>query len=631
MIRKMQAIAIIAISLLIIAIGFKLHYHCKNPVESRTVNGTHVYLFNDILTEEDYLAVKPERNIGFLEARFSNHAIIRYEWPAQNPSTAQFSTWTDSSGRRKLLPVIVVRIGSPAGSEVILPLGKDYHSRTGSMDSSVCLNQIITNSGSTSVKLTNYPLHPAPVSGASTIELAAEFKLRDIAYPTSIDSAHVQTDEYICPSSDGLHLAVSSISGDLYYLESSRGKPDWNYHVPDGRLGDIVMSADDGFLFVGEHSADGNVYCLNAQTGKLVWKYATSTDIGSFKDSLPDSSTWSESIKPNVRDVIWRNHILFARSRRSRITLVNGMRVKSVISKVIAFREDSGKILWSYPTYGPIEGLQTSALNVSKDGNYVSLALFGSERKANPRILVLDGQTGKAIWDYQTDTISGYFKTSTCYEGLTFSPDSRYAAAALNDGRVLIFNNQASVHEKRGVVLKTVILVEPISAGTVPVTTFPATVKFAADAALVASTGQTHATSQASANLPPIDHPDSNSLFALDMNGELLWKTISGGYPAAFDLKAFDRNEYLAVAFSHNVHTRNISDHGFAVFDIKREGGSSTKIKSFFHTNGICIGARLSPDLSRLFVIEAAVDMDPTEKQDFRGKHRLLIFNLNRE
>jgi hypothetical protein len=244
---------------------------------------------------------------------------------------------------------------------------------------------------------------------------------------------------------------------------------------------------------------------------------------------------------------------------------------------------------------------------------------------------VLDGQTGSLIWDYQCEPASRYFKTSTCYEGLAFSHDSRYAVAALNDGRILFFDNQASVQENRGVLLETVPLVSTIETNTVPVATFPGRNLFTADNILMVSTGQTHATSMANADLPSMYHPDSNSLFALNMNGELLWKTISGGFPAFFDAKAYHRNEYLAVAFSHNVYTRDQNDYGVAVFDLKKEGGYSSKIRAFYHTNGICIYARLSPDLSRLFVIEAIIDRDPTEKQDYRGKHRVLIFNLNHE
>jgi outer membrane protein assembly factor BamB len=622
-------VIIITISLLIIIAGFVRHYHRENPIQVRKDKGLNTFSFDCRLAEDDYLAVKPEGSSDFLEARFSNHFVIRYEWRPHDSTMPQLSKWIDSTGRRKIMPAVTIHVSSPAGSEVILPLGKDFLSRAGSINESVRLQQVITGAGAASVKLTNYPFHSAPVSGTSVVELAAEFKLQDIEQPTTIDSAHVQTDEYICPSSDGRHLAVSSISGDLYYLESVRGKPVWKYHVPDGRLGSVVMSNDDRFVFAGEHSADGNVYCLNAQIGRLVWKHATSADIGSFYDSLPDSSAWSESIKPNVRDVVWRNNVLFVRSRRSRIALVNGRRIKSVISKLMAFRQDNGEMLWSYPAAGCIEGFQTSTIHVSQDGNFVSLALFGSEKDTNPRILVLDGRTGALIWEYQCDAISRYFKTSTCYEGLAFSQDSRYAAAALNDGRLILFDNQASVRERKGIVLKAVPLVAPIATDTIPVAAFPARIMFVANSTLIVSTGQTHTTSLASANLPPINHPDSNSLFALDTNGELLWKTISGGYPAAFDLNASGCDEFLAAAFSHNVHTRSIDDHGFAVFDLKKEGGNSSKMRGFFHTDGICVNARLSPDLRRLFIIEAAVDMDPTDKQDCRGKHRVLIFKLN--
>jgi hypothetical protein len=342
MIRKVQTIGILFISLLIIVAGLARHYHRKDPIERRKDKGLNAFLFDCRLTENDYLAIRTEGPIGFLEAHFPDHTILRYEWPPYDSTAPRLSEWTDSTGRRKTRPVIVIRVALPAGSELIAPLGKDYLSKAGSMDETTRLDRITADCGLTSIQLSNYPFHRAPIRGTSAIELATEFKLQDIKQPTAIDSSHVQTDEYLCPSSDGLHLAVSSISGDLNYLESASGKPIWKFHVPDGRLGDIVMSEGNRFLFVGEHSADGNVYCIDAQTGRPTWKYATSADIGSYNDSLPDSSAWSESTKPNVRDLIGRNSILFVRSRRSRITLENGRRVKSVISKLLAFHQDNG-------------------------------------------------------------------------------------------------------------------------------------------------------------------------------------------------------------------------------------------------------------------------------------------------
>ncbi len=631
MIRGMRRIFLIAVSLLLISAVIARHYHRVPPTGCSWDQAIAVYTFSCKFDEADSLIIRSEGRPGFLEARFSNHAAIRYEWPHGLSAIPIQLKWTDSAGRRKSLPVATVKADLASGQEFVLPLGRDYSSRVGSITERVHLDKILCSSHLSSAHLSNYPFQGSPVSGTSFLSLAAEFKLQDLEEPTTIDSAHVQTWEFICPSFDGRRLAVASMSGDLYLLESSQGKLIWKYHVPDGRLSDAAMSDDDRYVFVGEHSADGSVYCLNSETGRLVWKYSTAADIGSFRDSLPESGAWSASIKPHARDVIWRNQVLFVRARRSRISLIKGKRRKSVISKVYAFRQDNGRVKWTYPAKGSIDGYQTSTLNVSDDGQYVSLATFDSDKRANPRILVLDGETGALIWEFQCDTIKQYFKISTCYEGLAFSPDATLAAAVLNDGRIFYFDNQISAKEKRGVVLKIIPLISPIATGTVPVTTFPGKQFFTRDNSLIISTGQTHTTPLADANMPPVNHPDSNSVFVLDRNGELRWRTSSGGYPAMIDLRSGPGKEYLAVAFSQNIQTRDINNHGFALFDLTRAGGSSAKMRAFYHTDGIAVSSRLSSDLQRLFVIESVIDMDATLKQDYRGKHRMLIFNLNND
>ena len=64
------------------------------------------------------------------------------------------------------------------------------------------------------------------------------------------------------------------------------------------------------------------------------------------------------------------------------------------------------------------------------------------------------------------------------------------------------------------------------------------------------------------------------------------------------------------------------------IFDLNKEGGSFSKVKSFYHTDGICVAAQLSPDLSRLFAIEAVIDMDDSIKVHYKGKHQVLFFDI---
>jgi hypothetical protein len=335
-------------------------------------------------------------------------------------------------------------------------------------------------------------------------------------------------------------------------------------------------------------------------------------------------------VKPNARDVISVGDTVFVRAGRTRIVEINGRREKIKISKIYAFSRDSGSVKWVYPKEGNIERYTSSTLRVSDDGRYVSLVIFEWETGVNPaKAMVFDADNGDLLWEYQCDAPLKYFKTSTCYLGLVFSPDSRYAAMALNDGRMIILDNRESIAERKGIVRNIFSLVLPIEVGSVPVMTYMSRYMFTRDNELIVTTGQTYTTPLAQVRIPPVIHPSASSIFVVDIDGKLLWRLTCGGNPSMFDLRSCAGKEYLAVSFSHNVNTQDINEHGLYVFDIKKMGGSFDKLKAFYHTEGICVAAQLSPDLRRLFAIEAVIDMDDSVKVDYRGKHRVIFFDLD--
>ncbi|MCK5492670.1 MAG: PQQ-binding-like beta-propeller repeat protein, partial [Candidatus Omnitrophica bacterium] len=407
--------------------------------------------------------------------------------------------------------------------------------------------------------------------------------------PATIENSHIQIWENVCTSKDGKYFAVSSYDSYVYFLDSKDGRMLWHYHVPDGKLTSIVISDNGKYVFAGEQSADGNFYCLNADTGKLVWKYSTSSDLGSISDSLPVSGIWTGMVKPNVRDVIIRGDTVYIRSRRTRIIEVDGERQKIKIGRIYAFDYKTGSLKWAYPKDGKMEGYRSSTLHVSANGKYASWVIFDWDKEVNPRVFVFDAGTGNILWQYQCDTVAKYFKTSTAYSGAIFSPDAKFLSVALNDGRLVIFDNNKSLKEGRGVVHNIISLTTPIEAGTVPVMTYMTRSVFTRNNQLVVLTGHTYTTPFASTKQPPLYHPNSTSIFCLNVEGELLWRFTAGSNPSSFDFKYDPGREYLLVSFAHNVRSQDINEHGFYVFDLKKEGGSFSKIKAFYHTDGICV------------------------------------------
>ncbi|MCD4782073.1 MAG: PQQ-binding-like beta-propeller repeat protein [Candidatus Omnitrophica bacterium] len=612
------------------ASGFAfLHFYRINPFKSEENDGLYTYSFNKKFSLNDMLVFKTKSEIEFIELHFSNNRVMRYKHPEHDNNLHSLSRWKDVAGRTRVLPV--VRIQSFFNGEGTINLGKDYYRYAGTINRNTAIEKIVSNVSFDTVFLTNFAINKQTGQTFSFLGKTGEFPLRKIDTPATIEDSHVQIWERVCPSPDGNFFAVSSYDGYVYFLDSKDGRRLWHYHVPDGKLTSIVISENGKYVFAGEQSADGNFYCLNADTGKLVWKYSTSSDLGSISDSLPVSGMWTGMVKPNVRDVITRGDTVYIRSRRTRIIEVDGQRQKVKIGRIYAFDHKTGSLKWAYPKDGKMEGYRSSTLHVSVDGKYASWVIFDWDKEVNPRVFVFDAKTGAMLWQYQCDTVAKYFKTSTAYSGAIFSPDAKFVSVALNDGRLVIFDNKKSLKDGRGVVHNIISLTTPIEAGTVPVMTYMTRSVFTRDNQLIVLTGHTYTTPFASTKQPPLYHPNSTSIFCLNVDGELLWRFTAGSNPSSFDLKYDQDNEYLLVSFAHNVRSQDINEHGFYVFDLTKEGGSFSKIKAFYHTDGICVDAQLAPDLNKIFAIEAVIDMDDTQGVDYRGKHRVSFFGVKHD
>lgn len=626
--KKRKIVFIICLSIAIAGIIF-LRFYRIEPVKISHIDDGYAYSFQKRFSSGDILVFNGPEEISFLELHFSNNRVMRYVNSGSVNNLSHLSKWRDPAGRTRVAPVVVIYF-SPSPKNVI-SVGRDYLRYTGDITRGMILEKIVSNVFLDSIALTNFIMKKKRTPTASCLEKTGEFKLRKIHLPATIEDSHVQTWEYVYPSGDNKFLALSSFDGYVYFIDAESGKLLWNYHIPDGRLTSITMSDDNEYVFVGEQSTDGNVYCFSADKGKIIWKYSTAQDIGSLDDTLLEAGLWSGMVKPNVREVITNGDTLYIRSRRTRLIEANGRREKIKIAKIYAFDRKTGRLKWTYPKNGRLEGYRNSVLRISQDGKYASWVTFDWDKEANPLIFVFNAENGEILWKYQCDTIEKYFKSSTAYAGVAFSIDSHYAAAALNDGRMMVFDNLKSIERGKGVVLNIIKLTVPIEAGTVPVMTYMSRHLFTRDNNLIVSTGNTYTTPFADTKLPPMYHPNATSIFCLNIQGELLWRFTAGGNPNSIDLRYDKNREYLAVSFCHNVRSKDINEHGFYIFDLAKDGGSFSKIKSFYHTDGICVDARLAPDLSRVFAIEAVIDMDLSSKVDYRGEHRLNLFKINHD
>jgi outer membrane protein assembly factor BamB len=596
----------------------------ERPLDHSESNGQWAWTFNHTFSRTTHLQYQGEASPEWIEVTLSNNRVLRY---CSKACGAGVSTWKDVSGRTRVWPVTL--ISRDLASEEWVHIGADFVSHAGSIIDTVRITKIAAPVAFSHIALAKRFISPSGSESRGIVNLAREFPLKKIDQPASIEDGHVQTWEYIAPSPDGACCAVSSFDGNVYVIDAQTSAVIWRYGIPDGTVSTIAWSRDGQSLLAGEHSADGYIYCFNGGTGRLLWKYRTANDVGSLENTLLVGGRWAGVVKPNAREiVVGADSLAYARARRSRYFEVNGEREKQNISRLYCMNIRTADTEWVFPPDSNLLDVSSSIINASDDGRYVSWAYFDYETKTNPVIMVFDARSGKMLWRYQTNTVEKFFSSSTGYSGLSFSWDSHYGAIALNDGRVFVFDNAASVASGTGVVYKELNMTPPIEAGTVPVMTYMTKSSFTRNGDIIALTGNTYTTPFASTKVPPVYHPHASSVFCFTIDGELRWRFTAGGNPSDLALSSGPRGEYLVLPCAHNIRSKDYNEHGFYLFEVTGDGGGFSRIKSFYHTNGICVNAVLSPSQQRVFAVEAPIDMDDSIRERLEGEHRILFFDF---
>lgn len=166
--------------------------------------------------------------------------------------------------------------------------------------------------------------------------------------------------------SDGQFLYFGSDSGIVYALNQSDGQVAWQHRIGFGtsKKKEIFSTPVlfDGKIFFGAY--DGNIYCLEATTGKRLW-------VSFESDWVHGSPAVSASLR-----IVYVPVIFETPNKRGGI---------------LALHPDTGKVLWR----SWMESVVRSApLVVDKTGG----VYIGSE---NGALSMFDTKTGKLIWSFQ--------------------------------------------------------------------------------------------------------------------------------------------------------------------------------------------------------------------------------------
>lgn len=433
-----------------------------------------------------------------------------------------------------------------------------------------------------------------------------------------INDGHLRAYDDIAISPDDRYFAVAAFDHSIRLFEISEGKEIFRYKIADGLARCVVFSDDGKYLLAGETSLDGYLLCFEVPSGNLLWRYRVANDIGTMSGDVP-SDKWREYYKPGVRMVLTRGNVVYMAAKRY-FTIKNR---SYHVGKIYAFDIQSGQVLWEFPQNGLIQR-SIGRIYADQTGEYLTFTTYNEDPllKQHASLYVLNGRNGKVLWSYKIPPLKPYFDHSTAYGG-GISSDGHWVTVCTGDGRIYLFDNFKSRNPQPVKPVWVKNLSTPLLAGGIPIRASAAYACIMDHGNIIYITRNTYTTSRTLSESPPIEHPNSHSLFCFDMEGNLKWRWTVGGTPSRLALSLDER--YLAVSVAHDTISKDVEVHGIYCLDLSKSGGLSSKMAWYYHTDGICVACAISHDARYIVSIEAPIDINPSKAVEIIGEHKIHV------
>ncbi|MDL1964895.1 MAG: PQQ-like beta-propeller repeat protein, partial [Deltaproteobacteria bacterium] len=411
-----------------------------------------------------------------------------------------------------------------------------------------------------------------------------------------------------------------------------RGRVIWKHKIPTGVVRCVRFSPTGDYLFAGEASPDGNIYCFCAKTGKLCWKCGAVKDVGA-------SSETYYGHQPKICSIVCvgeRIYVSAARNQEDYIT-VGSRKVKYWPKRGVIYALDlkTGELLWKFPATGSMD---TSPLKVSVDasGRYLTFGGWGGSADGRIRqkypentLYLLDAINGALIWRYSVPPVEKHgFQSISIGGNSHISPNGKYVACCSSDGRFFLFDMAKSVEKKMPHLIYKKAISTPIKVSGIPIYAYGGKVFVDDEGSAFLTIGRTYVApaGKGMASTPDVKHPSENSIIKLDRDGNTSWLWPAKG---PIETPVFSKNgRYLVVAMCHNYVERSNEMAGIYCFDLKRQGGGADKLIWYYRMEGLGLACGISPCGKYIGAIEGPVDIDPRrEYQNIVGKHRVCILS----
>ncbi|AEH45853.1 hypothetical protein Thein_2000 [Thermodesulfatator indicus DSM 15286] len=423
-------------------------------------------------------------------------------------------------------------------------------------------------------------------------------------------------------SPDGKYLALGTFKGHLFLFEAGTGKLIWQKRIPEGMVKRVAFSPDSQVLYYGTQSPEGEVCAVKTASGEKLWCFRTARELERGEPPPPGDIYGIYRLPGIYRLIVLPCEDLIVLAIHS---WPDAKKQKWRRLSRIYRLSPYGQVRWAYPKEGPAP-LSLIYADTDEQGQKVALVSLmpseGDDLKLAPppqSFILLDGLKGQELMVYQLTPLKPYFKRVSAWESVAVSPDGRYGALGVSDGRLFIF-------DLRDRQIKTCLsLATPILIGKLPVSATLSYGIFDKNGVFYIISGESTLPFglPLEVDKPAGPHPAARTVFAIDPEkGKILWRFAS---PFKLQGVAVDRTAKtlaVAVAAFRREDTR-VRQFGVLTFDLKSPGGGYKKLSGYFPTSGnVFFHLAVSPDGNLVAIVES-----PWADQYGRlfGQHRLLV------
>src|SRR3989339_168306 len=191
---------------------------------------------------------------------------------------------------------------------------------------------------------------------------------------------------------------------EIVLIDGITGKESWRYFTGEEWVGAVVLS-DDGQYLAAQTS--NHIYFFDTDKGQPIWDY---------------ESLVSGAIGGDVK-----GGVAISADGQKIFAALNG--------KALMFDKNSNKPVWTYNLEA--NGGGAYGVDISQNGQYMAVAMAGSESDQNSNVLILFDAKGKKLWQYHS---------SGNWHEVNFSADGSYLVGSTGcpDRRGYLFSKDSA-------------------------------------------------------------------------------------------------------------------------------------------------------------------------------------------